>query len=78
MNLIIKEIYPSFLKDSYDSNKREYPDDNDQIREILVKKNYLSQKDIEHCLNYDISGFSKIRGLKKIETLHQSFRSLYA
>ena len=43
----IQRCYSRFLVDSCELEEREYPDDADQIREVLVHGNYLSQKDIE-------------------------------
>src|SRR4030066_151800 len=47
--------YSNFLVESYDQEEREYSDDVDQIREVLIHENYLSQKDIELCAAFNIS-----------------------
>src|ERR1017187_7351195 len=52
---IIQRCYSRFLVESNNPEDREYPDDADQIREVLIHGNYLSQKDIEICAAFDIS-----------------------
>ncbi|MDP9312297.1 MAG: hypothetical protein M3R24_15660, partial [Chloroflexota bacterium] len=55
---IIRDCYNSFLLNSCVPDEREYIDDKDQLREVLVHSNYLSQSDIEICLKYKISNLS--------------------
>jgi hypothetical protein len=43
----IKSFYEKFLLASIDPENREFIDEEDQIREILVYGNYLSQRDIQ-------------------------------
>ncbi len=52
---IMNSYYKQFLLQSLDPDEREYPDIEDQIREVLIRSNYLSKKDIEICVNFDIS-----------------------
>lgn len=52
----IEHCYREFLLQNHDADEREYPDPADQIREVLIHGNYLSQKDIEICLGYDMAG----------------------
>jgi hypothetical protein len=47
---VIEDCYREFLLQNCDPDEREYPDAVDQIREVLIHVNYLSQKDIEMCL----------------------------
>ncbi len=51
---VIQRCYHAFLLDSNNPDDREYADDSDQIREVLIHTNYLSQKDIGLCATYDI------------------------
>ena len=44
---------------------------------MLVYNNYLSQKDIEICLDYDIAHLSSEKYYKKIKKLHDVFVSEY-
>lgn len=73
----IQRCYASFLEQSADHEEREYQDDPDQIREVLIHGHYLSQKDIEICAAFDISSFSGNPHFASIEALHQSLRSSY-
>ena len=51
---VIEHCYREFLLQNHDPDEREYPDAADQIREVLIHGNYLSQKDIEICLGFDL------------------------
>lgn len=51
---VIEHCYREFLLQNHDPDEREYADAADQIREVLIHGNYLSQKDIEICLGFDI------------------------
>ena len=72
--------YRAFLLESNDPEDREYTDDADQIREILIHGNYLSQKDIELCAAF---GWQQHEELKMhtnflgIESLHQTLKDQY-
>jgi hypothetical protein len=52
---VIEHCYREFLLQNHDPEEREYPDAVDQIREVLIHGNYLSQRDIEICLGFDLS-----------------------
>ncbi len=75
---IIDECLIDFLKDSFDPDDREYFDDSDQLREILIHGNYLSQKDIEHLLSFDITQLSTETNYIELETLFNAFKTEYA
>lgn len=75
---IIDECLITFLKDSFDPDNREYFDDSDQLREILIHGNYLSQKDIEHLLTFDITQLSAETNYTEMETLFNAFKTEYA
>lgn len=76
---VIEHCYREFLLHNYDPDVREYPDANDQIREILIHTNYLSQKDIEICLSYNIDPLiAKQPDFALIGDLHQSLCDSYA
>ena len=77
---VIEECYRKFLLDGNAPEDREYLDDTDQIREALVHENYLSQKDIEFCLAFDISEHEEIEShanASNIASLHQKLKDLY-
>ena len=66
---IINQCYEEFLLQSHDPDEREYPDTDDQIREVLIHGNYMSRKDIEICINFDISAL-RHTNKKAIQALH--------
>ena len=74
---VIEHCYEGFLIQSYDPEEREYTDESDQIREVLIHDHYLSQKDIEYCLAFEISELRKRAGFSQIETLHNSLCEAY-
>ena len=74
---VIDQAYHAFLLNSYDSEEREYPDAADQIREVLIHKNYLSQKDIEICLSFNLGSLRDQPRLDDIRTLHEVLKSEY-
>ena len=55
---VIEHCYRDFLLQNYDPDEREYPDAADQIREVLIHENYLSQEDIGICLGFDLAGIA--------------------
>ena len=74
---VIEHCYQEFLLQSYDPEEREYPDESDQVREVLIKENYMSEKDIEICAKFDISVFEKHSEMAQIDVLHQSLVGEY-
>jgi type I restriction enzyme M protein len=67
---VIDHCYREFLIQNNDPDEREYPDHEDQIREVLIHGNYLSQRDIEICLDFDIGNFAAHPGYKNMCELH--------
>jgi hypothetical protein len=74
---MIQRCYTRFLAESNDPETREYSDDADQIREVLIHGNYLSQKDIELCAAFDISEHETHPNFTSIELLHQAIQKQY-
>ena len=74
---VIEDCYRKFLLDSYDSEERQYPDATDQIREILVHEHYLSQKDIEICLGFNIASLIDHPHYAVIYQLHDALKAEY-
>ena len=74
---VIEDCYRQFLLDSHDPEVREYPDVVDQIREILIHGNYMSQKDIEICLGLDLEPLKSEANFPAIEALHRSLCTSY-
>jgi hypothetical protein len=74
---VIEQCYERFLVDNSDPDYREYADDGDQIRELLVHKNYLSFEDMKFCVNYDLGRVEDHCSFEGIEALHMSVCQLY-
>ena len=73
----IQQIYRDFLIDSFDAEAREYLEDADQVRELLIHKNYMSQKDIDICINFDITVIDSHPGIDSIRSLHNQLILTY-
>ena len=74
---VIEYCYRDFLLQNHDPEEREYPDPIDQIREVLIHYNYLSQKDIEICLGFDLASIADQPEIDSIRTLHEVMKSEY-
>lgn len=74
---VIVHCYREFLVQNHDPDEREYPDPADQIREVLIHQNYLSGKDIEICLGYDLSTLNAHPDFVGIAALHQALCDEY-
>jgi len=74
---VIESCYEAFLVNNYDPYDREYPEDADQIREILIHGNYLSLEDMKVCLSYDLSRVEDHPQFEGLEALHRSVCHLY-
>jgi hypothetical protein len=75
----IERCYFRFLLENNNADDREYPDDADQIREVFIHENYLSQKDIEVCAAFDIHAHEELEmhtNFSGIESLHQTLQRL--
>lgn len=75
---VIKQCYREFLLHNYDPEEREYPDATDQIREVLIHENYMSQKDIEICINFNLASLGDRPEIESIRTLHEALKTEYA
>lgn len=74
---IIESCYRDFLTRSHDPEEREYPDATDQIREVLIHGHYLSQKDIEVCLEFDLETEAKNLAMANMRELHHALVTTY-
>ena len=74
---VIEHCYREFLVQNSDAEEREYPDAADQIREVLVHGNYLSQKDIEICLAFAVESLADCPGIEGIRELHGTLAETY-
>lgn len=74
---VIEHCYHDFLLNNHNPEEREYPDASDQIREVLIHENYLSEKDIEICRDFDLAGIADRPETDSIRTLHEVLKSEY-
>lgn len=74
---VIAHCYRDFLLQNYDPEERGYPDASDQIREVLIHGNYLSQKDIAICLDFDVTEIIDHPEFDSIRALHEAMTSEY-
>ncbi|MBK6728611.1 MAG: hypothetical protein IPG63_15540 [Xanthomonadales bacterium] len=74
---VIEHCYREFLLQNHDTDGREYADAADQIREVLIYGNYLSQKDIEICLAFEIETLAGQPGIETMRELHASLAETY-
>lgn len=65
--------YEAFLKESHDPEEREYIAETDQIRESLIHQNYLSRKDIEICLGFEIAYLVDDPHFEAMRSFHNLF-----
>ena len=75
---VIEHCYREFLVQSHEPDEREYPDAADQIREVLIHGNYLSQKDIDICLGFDLSSLADQPQHDSMRELHDALKARYA
>jgi len=74
---VIEHCYREFLVQNHDPGEREYPDAADQIREVLIHGNYLSQKDIEICLGFNVEPLADRPGIEGMRELHAALVEKY-
>lgn len=74
---VIAHCYREFLVENHDPDERAYPDPADQIREVLIHENYLSRKDIEICLGFDVGSLATHPESKSVRELHDVLRAEY-
>lgn len=78
MKLVVVEVYQHFLNDSADQEELEYATLDQEIEVNLIHRNYVSRKDIDICLGYDIRVLSGHQNFGVIEELHKSLRKTYS
>ena len=75
--IIVESCYQDFLCQSSDTEEPEYEDDSDQIREILIHSNYMSNKDIAFCCDFDLSKLDISSRSDRVNSLHNSLLKDY-
>lgn len=74
---IIEDCFRAFLLQNHDPDEREYADDADHIREVLIHANYLSRKDVEVCLGFDVNTLAANENFAAITALFDTFVPAY-
>ncbi len=74
---VILSCYEKFLLESADVETREYSDDGDQVREVLVHRNYLSPNDISVAKGYDLNHLAGHENFASMQSLAGALRELY-
>lgn len=74
---IVNNLYERFLQDSSNPYAREYIEDTDQVKEILIHNNYLSLKDIEILISFNIANFLNDPKYQNIKSLHDVLINIY-
>lgn len=74
----IQDGFKRFLIESQDEEGRRYIDIQEQINEELIHEHYMSQKDIEFCLDYDITKLSAEQNYAEIEKIFAALKIEYA
>lgn len=69
---LIEKCYREFLVSSANPEEREYSHRADQIRELLIHGNYMSQRDVDFCRGYDVAMLMESDGCKEIQALHEA------
>lgn len=71
---VLHDLFSEFLRsDSNDPEKREAPDAQTEIETNLLHRHYLSQKDIEACLLFDIDTLAGHESFPAISALFDDF-----
>ena len=73
----VERVYYQFLQDAVYLDEREFLDDEDQIREVLVHGNYLSQADIKMCMSFNILKLAYEVKFEERRALHEVLIEMY-
>lgn len=72
---IVTDIYYHFLLENSNIEEREYSEPEQEVEINFFHRNYISQKDIEACLNFDINMLSEHEHFESINELHNVLTS---
>jgi hypothetical protein len=74
---VIEHCYREFLLQNHDPEEREYPEAADQIREVLIHGNYMSRRDVDICMGFDVESLKEHMGIEEIRALHEALAKEY-
>lgn len=76
---VLHELFSEFMRsDSNDPETREAPDAQTEIESNLLHRQYLSQKDIEACLSFNIETLADQENFPAVKELFDAFVLAYA
>ena len=75
---IIEETFETFLIEYWNPELWESDNITDQIREILVRKHYLSLNDIRHLCKFKINNLQSDPNFIQIKSLFEEFKKQYS
>ena len=78
MRPVVVDVYKRFLVDCADQEELEYDTMNQEIEINLIHRYYMSRKDLEICLGFDIRALHGHENFHVLEQLHQSLSQVYA
>lgn len=78
MRAVIAEVYKRFLVESADQEELQYATLDQEIEVNLIHRNYMSRKDLEICLGFDIQALRDHQHFGVIDGLHESLRQTYS
>ena len=73
---LVNRCYEGFLLQSLNSEEREYQDAENQVREVLIHGYYMSRKDVEVCVSFEISTLGE-ENRDTIKSLHNALCETY-
>lgn len=74
---IIVQSFKNFLLSSFDPEGRGFFGDEDEIRENLVHRHYLSMEDIRFLMRYEIDRLADHPNFSQIQQLFKAFVNIY-
>lgn len=77
MSPVLRDCLRMFLLENADPEEWEYSIPKDQIDAALIHANYLSQKDIDACLAFDVSMLDDHSDADPMKGLFDSFKDAY-
>jgi hypothetical protein len=78
MKTIVLDAYGQFLQESADIDARQYSLPEQEIEVNFIHQNYISRKDIEFCLAYDLKPHEDTVNFELLLSMHTTFCETYA
>jgi hypothetical protein len=78
MRPILMGVYGRFLIDSADEETREYAISEQEVEVNLIHRSYMSKRDLDVCIAYDLSVHAGHEDFAGIEALHAAVKDVHA